>query len=237
MLSWRVAFLINVPLVMRGALRDASATCPSRATRRAGAPRLAGLDRHRARRRRHLASGSSAARSSTGTTRPPSRAGHRHRRGRAFPDPDGQAPRPAGPAGAVPPPRVHGHQPLDVPDLRRAVRARTASRACSCRACSATRRSRRLPSGLPVGHPPEPRLDAGGHAGRPDRRRGRSWSSGRSLMAVGAALVARSPGRPASPGRCDPGTRQPAAAGSTRSSTSCRRRCSSASASRWSWRH
>ena len=48
----------------------------------------------------------------------------RRRRPRDLPDPHGPPAAPARPARAVPEPRVRGDQPLDVPDLRRAVRRR-----------------------------------------------------------------------------------------------------------------
>ena len=121
-LTWRLAFLINVPLVAVALCSRRSATSrsraiPTRAATSTGSARSSARSRSAG-----WPSGRSTARRPTGRTRSPGSRWRSARSPRRLPDPDGDHAAPARAAVAVPEPRVRVDQPRDVPDLRRALR-------------------------------------------------------------------------------------------------------------------
>ena len=187
-LSWRAAFLINVPLVALALWATLRHMQESRDSQAIGQVRLARGDRRgRCDRRPRVRSDPRSAAGVAGLARL-DLARRWRRRSRPLPDPDGSATAPPHPDRALPDPRVRGHQPLDIPRLWRVV----------CRRLLPVRASpgdTRLhgDGGVAVGpadrDPARHPVESGRGGCRPDRPeaipRGRAAHHGRRALVVG----------------------------------------------------
>ena len=185
--SWRAAFLINVPLVAIALFATIRYMPETRSEEATGHVRLARRGRRRDRGRRARVRGDPRHRPQLAGPGRVGLARHRRHRAHRLPVPHGAPAEPARAAGPVPPPALRDDQPLDAPDLRRPVHR-----------------------ALHPGPVPAGRRRLHGDRGRADRRADRDHAH----AALGADRDARrSPRRPPVPRRrADPHGARPAVA-------------------------